>query len=88
MDALGLDRDLEARKHLWRGLARLRPRRRVAFVGEMCRRVSGGGVETRVTSSTGTVGECVGDVVMLAVNHGLDLSHACEALERTLREGG
>ena len=83
---LEIDRDLEARKHLWRGLARMGKRERVAFVGAMCKEVSKTqeGAATRVTSHTGTVYESFADLLLLSVNHGLDLYKACERLERWL----
>lgn len=87
MDVAQIDRDLEARKHLWKGLQRLSPRGRVRFLQAMCDRVSTTqhGAETRVTDHTGTTHEAYYDLMLLSVNHGLDLSDACNALERWLK---
>lgn len=83
-----IDRDREARKHLWKGLERLSPRRRIAFVGAMARITNRDGTETRVTSHSGTVSEAYYDLMLLAVNHGLDLYAACVHLENWLRGKG
>jgi hypothetical protein len=82
-----IDKDLEARKHLWKGLQRLGERGRVAFVGRMCRFVRGPDriAEVKVTSSTGTVHECYMDLMMLSCVHGLDLGRACAVMEQVLR---
>lgn len=87
MDVAQIDRDVEARKHLWKGLARLGMRGRVRFVQAMCGRVSQTqhGAHTRVTDHTGTVHEAYYDLMLLSVNHGLDLGEACELLELELK---
>lgn len=79
-----IDRDLEARRHLWTGLARLDPAGRTAFVQLMARSTDRHGLATRASSTTGTVHEAYYDLMMLAVNYGLDLYEACNRLERLL----
>ena len=84
-----IDRDLEARKHLWKGLQRLTPAGRVRFLEAVARSaVKFAGVETRVTSHTGTVHEAYLDLMTLAATHGADLGLACAELERWLKKGG
>lgn len=77
--------DLEVRKHLWRGLARLTPRERVGFLGRLCRICTLGGSPVRVTTHTGTIRETNADIMMLALQHGLDLNLACVELDGVLR---
>lgn len=84
-----VDGDLEARKHLWRGLARMTPAQRVAFLDECCRGVAGpGGVGVRVEGHTGEVGEAYYDLALLAVSYGFDLYRACDMMERRLKSLG
>jgi hypothetical protein len=86
-----LDRDLEARKHLWKGLARLSVRRRVAFVQSLCGKSNGRNAglpsdrTAKVESHTGSVQESYLDCCYLAVLHGQSLLRTCEELERWLR---
>lgn len=87
MDLLRLDRDLEARKHLARGMARLGPKGWTAFLAELCRLVSRTqhGAVTRVAQAPRTAYEAYMDCLMLAAVHGLDLNLACQRLEEWLR---
>ena len=89
MDLLGLDHDLEARKHLWFGLKRLSPQGRIAFLQLCCRQAhpQWSMVKTRVTSSKGGIKEVYMDLMMLAATHGFDLAKACMQLESVLRKG-
>lgn len=80
-----VDRDREVRLHLQRGLGRMTPAARIAFVNRMCRLTNSHGLETKVTDHSGTTAEAFWDVCLLAVNHGLDLNVACSELERVLR---
>jgi len=80
-----IDRDAEARKHLWKGLQRMDPQDRVRFVQWACKQVSDKLGETRVTSSTGTTHETYMDLMLLAVGHRLNLGRACLGMERFLR---
>lgn len=77
--------DEEVRKHLWRGLDRLGPAKRVAFLKHLCKLVNFHTHEVRVTSSTGTTSETFADVMMLAFQHGLSLQRAATELEHVLR---
>lgn len=80
-----IDRDLEARKHLWTGLKRLGPRGRIRFVSWAANVASALGTETKVTSHTGTVHESYQDLMILAVTHGLKLDRACGEMESWLK---
>ena len=82
-----IDRDQEARKHLWLGLKRLPPPRRIAFLHWACKQVRGPDriAEVRVTKSEGHHGEVYWDLMSLAASHGLDLGRTCEKLERVLK---
>lgn len=87
MNLADLDRDAEARKHLWMGLKRMEPPGRTAFLKWACRQVAGPDkiAEVKVTASTGHHGEVYWDLMMLAAVHGLDVGRACEKLEQVLR---
>jgi hypothetical protein len=87
-DPLAYDRDREARRHLWRGLERLRPRRRVDFLSACLKDSCRDGVAAQVTSHDGSVAEAFRDLVASAAVYGLDLYAACERLERWLRREG
>lgn len=63
-------------------MQRLDAQKRVAFVEGMCRERA---VGVKVTEHTGTVHEAYYDLCLLAVDYGLDLSKACERLERWLK---
>ena len=82
-----LDRDVEARKHLWMGLKRMEPPQRTAFLKWACKQVKGPDkiAEVRVTESEGHHGEVYYDLLLLAAAHDLDLGLTCEKLERVLR---
>lgn len=81
-----IDRDLEARKHLWQGLQRLGPARRTAFLRELCATVHGpGGVSVRVTEAPSTVGEAYADVMMWSMGFGGCLHEACRRMEQRLK---
>lgn len=87
-----VDRDREARRHLWEGLARMEPAERVAFLRWRCRaaadaRESAGlraGAE--VTDHGGTAGEAFHDLLALSFLYGADMGETCEAMERWLRK--
>ena len=79
------DRDLEARKHLWKGLERLSPRGRVAFLNHVCKRASGPLAGPGVTTHSGTAREAWLDIGMCAAVWGLDLQETCAELERWLK---
>ena len=84
-----IDRDLEARKHLWNGLERLGHEGRIRFLGSLCGTVKGpGGVGAKVTAPPATVGEAYMDVMMWSVGFGGCMFRACEAMERALRKRG
>lgn len=85
-----IDRDREARRHLWRGLKRMEPRERVAFLRSLCAARAGeaGSVEVRVTSHSGTTGEAYHDVMAWSAVYGGCLFRACEMLESWLRTRG
>jgi len=87
VDLLKLDRDLEARKHLWRGLSRLSERGRLAFLAHCCTKARGPDQVARVgvINSTGTVHECFMDCCLLSAAFGQDLFAICEELERWLK---
>ncbi len=91
--ALWFDRDLEARKHLWKGLQRLEPfgvNGRVAFLSYACTLAPTklGGFDLKVTGHTGTVQEAYYDLVYASCTHGLSLSKVCAALELWLKKAG
>ena len=88
MDILGLDRDLEARKHMWKGLKRMPPAERIAFVQHACTLLQGP-VKTRVSKDhSGTTGEAFADLTGLSAVYGVDLDDVCRLMERWLRKRG
>lgn len=82
-----IDRDKEARKHLWQGLQRMEPRERVAFLASLCRTADAmpGNIEVKVTKHSGTTGEAYHDVMMWSAVYGGCLFEACRLLELRLR---
>ncbi len=87
-DPLAFDRDREARQHIWRGLEKLQPGRRIAFINACLKDVSHGGIEARVTDHDGSTAEAFRDLVASVAVYGLDLEAACARLERWLRREG
>lgn len=83
-----IDRDAEARKHLWKGLQRMAAGDRVRFLAVCCKTKDMQGNafgETRVTSSTGTVHEVYMDLMLLSVGHQLNLGKVCDVMEKFLK---
>jgi hypothetical protein len=88
LDPLAFDRDLEARRHLWRGLERLAPHRRIAFQAACLADATRDGVAPKITSHDGSTAEAYRDLVASSAVYGLDLFRVCERLERWLRREG
>lgn len=83
-----IDRDAEARRHLWRGLARMRPPERVAFVSRCAGGAGVAGVRVEVTSSTASVHECYMDLALLSVTYGRCMHSVCAEMESWLSGRG
>lgn len=84
-----IDRDREARAHLWGGLQRMTPPERIAFLSHACEPVKGpGGIGARVTKHSGEVVEAYMDIGMLGALYGRDLYDVCREMEDWLRKRG
>lgn len=89
-----IDRDLEARRHLWRGLMRMSEAGRLAFLKHCCRAAScrpddkvGVSVTVDPRGHYGTAFEVFTELCYAAVIHGFSLLRACEEMELWLKKG-
>lgn len=89
MDVIGIDRDREARRHLWFGLKRMPPAERVRFLRHACGESVRAKVGAKVKKGhSGTTGEVYNDLMQLNTVYGACLSRVCGLLETWLRKRG
>jgi hypothetical protein len=80
--------EFDERREIHRLLSYLDPPHRINLLGRCCQMVSTEGVQTRVTESSGSVGDVWHDIMLLAFDRGLRLEVIGKHLVRWVRRYG